>query len=51
MDGATPEEGEEKDISNDLSRAEKKKKKKKHKHHKNKDGDSDSEKKTIDKKN
>ena len=51
MDGATPEEDEEKDISNDLSRAEKKKKKKKHKHHKNKDGDSDSEKKTIDKKN
>ena len=29
MDGATPEEGEEKDISNDLSRAEKKKKEKK----------------------
>ena len=51
MDMATPEEGEVKDISNDLSRAEKKKKKKKHKHHKNKDGDSDSEKKTIDKKN
>ena len=51
MEGATPEEGEEKDILNESNKNEKKKKKKKHKHHKNKDGDSDSEKKTIEKKN
>ena len=53
MEGQTPQDNEEKDISNDQSDKEKKKKKKKHKHKKRRGSDSDDEeeKKTIDKKN
>ena len=52
MEGGTPQENEEKDVSNDASEKEKKKKKKKHKHRKRRGSDSeDEEKKTIEKKN
>ena len=51
MEGGTPQENEEKDVSNDASEKEKKKKKKKHKHRKRRGSDSeDEEKKTIEKK-
>ena len=52
MEGPTPQDNEENDISNDQIDKEKKKKKKKHKHKKRRGSNSDEEeKKTIDKKN
>ena len=52
MEGATPQNNEEKEIANDGSEKGKKKKKKKHKHRKHRGSDSeDEDKKTIDKKN
>ena len=52
MEGATPQNNEEKEITNDGSEKGKKKKKKKHKHRKHRGSDSeDEDKKTIDKKN
>ena len=52
MEDATPQDNEEKDITNEGSEKEKKKKKKKHKHRKRRGSDSeDEEKKTLDKKN
>ena len=52
MEGATPQNNEEKEITNDGSEKGKKKKKKKHKHRKHRGSDSeDEDKKTLDKKN